>query len=151
MRGVNCPRMRSFLATILFLAATLQAAGAGATDRPEGGNFSLSYETSPGEAWRARVERARLRYEAFAARAYQDYLAHSSAADRRALAPQGAEQTLRSILGDPTLRKNDIYVSEDGVLVFRGAPGSFHQAADFAPMPARRAEALSLKIDVRMK
>jgi hypothetical protein len=112
----------------------------------EGGVATLDLRA---ESWRARVEQARRRYEAYAARAYERYLLFSGAASRRAMSSPlaGGERGFAAVLKDPTLRPNDIYVSERGFLVFRGGTEPPYAAADFQPMPLERVRALSLKLD----
>lgn len=91
-------------------------------------------------AWRLRVEAARQRYEAFAARA------GSEVAGRPQLVRhQASFEPLPDVLEDPTLRYNDMVVTRDGVLVFRGAEGSRHSTADFERLPDARVRALSLR------
>jgi len=140
--------MRTILAIVLLLAVEATSS------RAEAEQYVVSYGSPAalgGEAWRMRVERARMRYEAYAARAYEDFLNRSGALARRGSLKPGAERALEPILRDPTLRKDDLYVAEDGVMVFHGRVGALHEAADFSKIPPERAEALSLKIDVRMK
>lgn len=134
-------------------AAPLCARAAG---QPETGGFSITVGEPPAgagaqsEIWRGRVERARRRYEAYAARAYRNYLIFSGAPLRDATAAR-MDSTLAPILNDPTLRRDDIYVAEDGFLVFRGASGPPYLPDDFRRMPEARAGALSLKINLQPK
>ena len=82
----------------------------------------------PRTAWLERVELARSRYEAFATRA------------RLALHPTvkepGVAPTRTSILDDPTLRRGDVVVTSEGLLVFRGARRFPYTPADFDPVVA---------------
>jgi hypothetical protein len=77
-------------------------------------------------AWLERVEAARARYEAFAAQA------------RLALHPKiaepGAAPGRTNILDDPTLRRGDVVVTSDGLMVFRGARRLPYSSADFDPV-----------------
>jgi hypothetical protein len=92
-------------------------------------------------AWRARVDAARERYEAFAARA------ETAFRDRQPARPRDSldSQPLSAALDDPTLRYNDLIVAPDGVFVFRGAEGARHSADDFERLPEARVRALSLR------
>lgn len=92
-------------------------------------------------AWRARVEAARERYEAFAARAETAFRARQPALLRDHL----ESEPLAAALDDPTLRYNDLIVTPDGVFVFRGAEGARHRAEDFERLPEARVRALSLR------
>jgi hypothetical protein len=90
-------------------------------------------------AWLERVERARARYEAFALQA-------RLAIHPRVIEP-GAPPPPRAtgIFDDPTLRRGDVVVTPEGLLVFRGShlPRSL---SDFAPItsaaPVRHAPEL---------
>ena len=77
-------------------------------------------------AWLERVQAARARYEAFTARA------------RLSLHPRIVEPGLApartSILGDPTLRRGDVVVTSEGLMVFRGARRFPYTPADFDPV-----------------
>lgn len=92
-------------------------------------------------AWRLRVEAAKRRYQAFAARAESKISGRAPQ-----LAPSRASfEPLPDVLDDPTLRYNDMVVTRDGVLVFRGSAGVRHSTADFQRLPDARVRALSLR------
>lgn len=143
--------MRAPLVIVFLFFAAISTGDAGGAERDDGAGFALRVSLATPDPWRARVEKARLRYEAFAARAQAAYLAYSGESARRLEASPGIAAALAPVLDDPTLRLNDIYVAQDGVLLFRGRSGPPHRAADFVRMSDARVEALSLKIDVRMK
>ncbi|WP_424361095.1 hypothetical protein [Methylocystis parvus] len=107
--------------------------------------FALSYgddgQAPAHTAWRRRVERARLDYDAFAARAVEVYLSYAPPAPREKRAPG-----VTTIMRDPTLRAGDIYAATDGFMVFRGRAAAAHAPADFTPLPDERARKLSLAI-----
>jgi len=92
-------------------------------------------------AWRLRVEAARQRYEAFAARVESEVHGRRPQLVRG----QASLEPLPDVLDDPTLRYNDLVVTRDGVLVFRGSAGVQHSAADFERLPDARVRALSLR------
>ncbi len=147
--------MRATLVRTLVLCLALAVAPAAASARSgsNAGPFSiLSGETKqaqedPRLAWRMRVEAARQRYEAFAARAEEMYRAQRlTRLPRASSAPFDAPEPLTAALDDPTLRYNDMIVAADGVLVFRGPEGARHSAADFERLPDARVRALSVRI-----
>ncbi len=144
--------MRATHVRTLVLCFALAVAPAAASAR-SGGLFSiLSGETKqaqedPRLAWRLRVEAARQRYEAFAARAEEIYRAQRlTRLPRVSSAPVDAPEPLTAALDDPTLRYNDMIVAADGVLVFRGLEGARHSAADFERLPDARVRALSVRV-----
>jgi hypothetical protein len=77
-------------------------------------------------AWLERVDRARTRYEAFATGA------------RLSIHPKviepGVAPRSTGILDDPTLRRGDVVVTSDGLMVFRGSRGFPHTFGDFDPV-----------------
>jgi hypothetical protein len=77
-------------------------------------------------AWLERVDRARVRYEAFATGA------------RVSIHPKvvepGVAPRSTGILDDPTLRRGDVVVTSDGLMVFRGLRGFPHTFGDFDPV-----------------
>jgi hypothetical protein len=85
-------------------------------------------------AWLERVERARARYEAFAAGA------------RLALHPKviepGVAPRSTGLLDDPTLRRGDVVVTSDGLMVFRGSRAFPHTFGDFDPVRSPAAAAV---------
>jgi hypothetical protein len=82
-------------------------------------------------AWLDRVEQARSRYEAFATRA------------RLAIHPKviepGVAPTRTGILDDPTLRRGDVIVTSEGLMIFRGARRFPYTPGDFDPVASREA------------
>ena len=78
-------------------------------------------------AWLARVEEAKARYEAFAAQA------------RLAISPHAIEPDLgparpASLFEDTTLRRGDVVVTPDGLMVFRGSKRFPYASSDFDPV-----------------
>ena len=77
-------------------------------------------------AWLERVEQARARYEAFAAKA------------RASIHPRVREPGIApgrtNILDDPTLRRGDVVVTSDGLMVFRGSQRFPYTSDDFDPV-----------------
>ncbi|GAC1331160.1 MAG: hypothetical protein NVSMB26_09230 [Beijerinckiaceae bacterium] len=77
-------------------------------------------------AWLQRVERARVRYEAFANQA------------RLAIHPKiiepGAPPPATGFLNDTTLRRGDVVVTSEGLMVFRGSARFPYKNADFDPV-----------------
>jgi hypothetical protein len=78
-------------------------------------------------AWLVRVEEAKARYEAFAARA------------RLSVHPQVLEAEIAparpaSFLEDTTLRRGDVVVTPEGLMVFRGSKGFPYASSDFDPV-----------------
>jgi hypothetical protein len=77
-------------------------------------------------AWLERVEQARARYEAFAAR--------GRLAIHPNLIPPGVAPTRTGILDDPTLRRGDVIVTSEGLMIFRDARRFPYTAGDFDPV-----------------
>jgi len=78
-------------------------------------------------AWLARVEEAKARYEAFAAQA------------RLAISPRAVEPDLgparpASFFEDTTLRRGDVVVTPDGLMIFRGSKRFPYASGDFDPV-----------------
>jgi hypothetical protein len=77
-------------------------------------------------AWLQRVEQARTRYEAFVAQA------------RLSIHPRVREPGIAPgrtyILDDPTLRRGDVVVTSDGLMVFRGSRRFPYTSDDFDPV-----------------
>ena len=77
-------------------------------------------------AWLERVEQARARYEAFAAQA------------RLSIHPRVREPGIApgrtNIFDDPTLRRGDVVVTSDGLMVFRGSRRFPYTSDDFDPV-----------------
>lgn len=144
--------MRATHVRTLVLCLALAVAPAAASARSGGLLSILSGETKqaqedPRLAWRLKVEAARQRYEAFAARAEEIYRAQRlTRLPRASSAPFDAPEPLTAALDDPTLRYNDLIVAADGVLVFRGPEGARHSAADFERLPDARVRALSVRV-----
>lgn len=135
--------MRNALALTVAVAAWLSAApGAHSQENTHFALFIGGDGQAPArDAWRRRVQRARMEYDAFAARAVQVYLSYAPPA-----APEKHAAHVMTIMRDPTLRAGDIYAAADGFLVFKGRIAGAHTASDFAPMPDERARGLSLAI-----
>jgi hypothetical protein len=127
------------------IGVLLGAVGASASARSASPSLSaLEARDAPAAAytsWRLRVEAARQRYEAFAARAESELRVGRPT---RAGAPTSLEPLLAA-LDDPTLRYNDLIVTRGGVFVFRGAEGQRHSPTDFERLPDARVRALSLR------
>jgi hypothetical protein len=91
-------------------------------------------------AWLERIERARASYEAFAAQA------------RLSLHPKviepGATPRPTGIFDDPTLRRGDVVVTPDGLVVFRGSRRFPHISSDFDPVPSADAAASRYRPDL---
>lgn len=143
LRRAHFPPMRAAVTTAL-VGMLLEAAGVGVA-RAESAAFSRS-EASAAEsvaraAWALRVEAAKQRYEAFAARAESEFRAR-----RPAIVGASASVTpFSAVLDDPTLRYNDLVVTRDGVFAFRGAESLRHSEADFERLPEAQVRALSLR------
>ena len=77
-------------------------------------------------AWLERVEQAQARYEAFAAQA------------RLSIHPRVREPGIApgrtNIFDDPTLRRGDVVVTSDGLMVFRGSRRFPYTSDDFDPV-----------------
>jgi hypothetical protein len=82
-------------------------------------------ETDERRAWLEKVERSRHDYEAFAERARE-----ASGLFKPSARVMGAATI--GYLHDPTLRRNDIIVTRDGFLIFKGVAETPHNDADFA-------------------
>lgn len=105
------------------------------------GSEASAAESDARSAWALRVEAARQRYEAFAARAESQFRAGRPALVRDA-APS---EPFSPVLDDPTLRYNDLIVTADGIFAFRGSEALRHSEADFERLPEARIRALSLR------
>ncbi|MBM3563950.1 MAG: hypothetical protein FJX48_12595 [Alphaproteobacteria bacterium] len=129
-------------AVIIALVAMPQGAvGASAGSSAFSGSEASVAESDARSAWALRVEAARQRYDAFAARAQSEFRTRRPAAI-------GASDSLAPfsfVLDDPTLRYNDLVVTRDGVFAFRGAEAVRHSEADFERLPEARVRALSLR------
>jgi hypothetical protein len=79
-------------------------------------------------AWLERVEQARAHYETFAAQARLSM--------RRRVIEPGVAPPPRAtgILDDPTLRRGDVVVTSDGLMVFRGSRRFPYTHRDFDPV-----------------
>ena len=132
--------------TIALLGILLGADAASVSARAGSAAFSSvdasAAETDARSAWALRVEAARRRYEAFAARAESEFRAWRPAR----VGPVDSPQPFSAVLDDPTLRYNDLVVTADGVFAFRGAQGLRHSESDFERLPDARIRALSLRI-----
>jgi hypothetical protein len=130
----------------ILIAAAMCLIGSPATGAPQGG----AHSSAGGEAeaandlWRARVERARVRYRLFADRAVEDYLLRAATVPAARRTGQIRSAGSIAIMRDPTLRQGDIYVGRSGFLVFHGSPGEVHDPADFTALNDARAKAMSL-------
>jgi hypothetical protein len=126
---------------ILAVIAALIVAPALAQPAPEAlheGRSSLGPASRA--AWLERVERARARYEVFAMHA------------RLAVHPRVIEPGVpppphaTGIFDDPTLRRGDVVVTPEGLLVFRGSSHLPRTLSDFEPItsaaPVRHAPEL---------
>jgi hypothetical protein len=91
-------------------------------------------------AWLERVEQARRRYEAFAAQARLSI--HLNVRE------PGAPPPRTGFLDDPTLRRGDVVVTPEGLMVFRGSRRFPYTHADFdavrTPAAARANDAPEL-------
>jgi hypothetical protein len=110
---------------VLLLALTVAPASAQVASRPTyEGRSSLGPASRA--AWLQRVEQARTRYEAFAAQA------------RLSLHPRLREPGIApgptNILADPTLRRGDVVVTSDGLMIFRGSRRFPYTSDDFDPI-----------------
>jgi hypothetical protein len=77
-------------------------------------------------AWLERVEQARARYETFAAQARLSI--------RPKVIEPGVAPRRTSILDDPTLRRGDVVVTSEGLMVFRGSRRFPYTHGDFDPV-----------------
>jgi hypothetical protein len=86
-------------------------------------------------AWLQRVDLARTRYEAFAAQA------------RLSIHPKVIEPGIAprrtGLLNDPTLRRGDVVVTSDGLMVFRGSRRFPYTYGDFDPVRSPAASSAS--------
>ena len=82
-------------------------------------------------AWLERVERAKTRYQAFAARAR---LALHPPVIEPGVAPARPAGAATGLFDDPTLRPGDVVVTSEGLMVFRGASRLPHARGDFEPI-----------------
>jgi|GEM_PF-6431922 len=136
--------MRAAFVTMTVIGVLLGAVGATASARSASPSPSaLEARDTPAtySSWRLRVEAARQRYEAFAARAESELRVGRPA---RAGAPTSLDPLLAA-LEDPTLRYNDLIVTRGGIFVFHGAEGQRHSPIDFERLPDARVRALSLR------
>lgn len=101
------------------LAADVLAQSAG--QRLREGRSAL--EPASRTAWLERVEQARSRYEAFAAQARFDIHAK--------LREPGTARRATGFLDDATLRRGDVVVTAEGLMVFRGSRHFPYTYADF--------------------
>jgi hypothetical protein len=124
----------------ILLGAVGASAGAG-SGSPSLSVLEASDAPAALSAWRLKVEAARQRYEAFAARAESELRAGRPTHDG---APTSLEP-FSAVLNDPTLRYSDLVVTPEGVFVFHGAEGRPHRATDFERLPDARVRALSLR------
>ncbi len=125
----------------ILLGAVGASAGARAGSSVFSRNEASAAESDARSAWALRVEAAKQRYEAFAARAESQLRAGRPA---RGDATASMEP-FSPVLDDPTLRYNDLIVTADGVFAFRGSEALRHSAADFQRLPDARVRALSLR------
>lgn len=94
------------------------------------------------QAWLEKVEQSKRRSAAFVARAYAAYLERNAPI----VAVKAEESDAPAdYLHDPTLRKNDIVVTDEGVLVYKGAMGASRSYSDFVYLPHPEAEKGILK------
>jgi hypothetical protein len=136
--------MRAAFLTTTVIGILLGAAGASASARSGAPSLSALEERdafAARSAWRVKVEAARQRYEAFAARA-ESQLSGGRPTRIGATIPL---EPLSTVLDDATLRYNDLVVTSDGIFVFHGAEGWRHSATDFERLPEARIRALSLR------
>ncbi|ULO22854.1 hypothetical protein [Methylocystis sp. SB2] len=136
--------MRAAFLTMTVIGVLLGAVGASASARSASPSLSaLEARDAPAAytSWRLKVEAARQRYEAFAARAESELRVRRST---RAGAPTSLDPLLAA-LDDPTLRYNDLIVTRGGIFVFHGAEGQRHSPPDFERLPDARVRALSLR------
>ncbi|KAF0120771.1 MAG: hypothetical protein FD148_3420 [Methylocystaceae bacterium] len=136
--------MRAAFLTMTVIGVLLGAVGASASARSASTSLpAIEARDAPAAytSWRLKVEAARQRYEAFAARAESE---QRMGRPTRTGAPTSLEPLLAA-LDDPTLRYNDLIVTRGGVFVFRGVEGQRHSPTDFERLPDARVRALSLK------
>jgi hypothetical protein len=90
------------------------------------------------EAWTARVEAARGANAAFAEEARRDTLARAAARRAEPPIPQGR---IEDFIGDDTLRRGDVVVTDKGFRVFNGDGASPTTAEHFVPIDDARLRA----------
>jgi hypothetical protein len=78
-------------------------------------------------AWLTRVEEAKARYEAFAVQARLSI-------HPRLIEPGVAPARPASFLEDATLRRGDVVVTPDGLMLFRGSKRFPYASSDFDPV-----------------
>ena len=103
-------------AMICAIACALGAPLRAQTACPEPPPSPAASEPATPEEFRARIENSRLRYLYFACLARLD---NARRAEERARARQGGR--LEDFLGDDTLQKGDVIVTDQGFRVYRGA------------------------------
>ncbi|MGB5085790.1 MAG: hypothetical protein WBO09_14575 [Methylocystis silviterrae] len=136
--------MRAAFLTTTVIGILLGAVGASASARSGAPSLAALEErdaSAARSAWRLKVEAARQRYEAFAARAESEL----SVGRPTRIGATTSLEPLSAVLDDPTLRYNDLIVAQGGVFVFHGAEGRRHSAIDFERLPDARVRALSLR------
>ncbi len=118
---------------LLFAGAWCAAAGARAAEPSSCPRMeTLDGEpATPGE-WRARIDAARGNYEAFACRARLD---RETRAAERARAREAPSGKIEEFVGDGTMRRGDVVVTDKGFRVFDG-PADQPVADDFKPVAA---------------
>ena len=90
------------------------------------------------EAWTARVEAARGANAAFVEEARRDTLARAAARRAEPPIPQGR---IEDFIGDDTLRRGDVVVTDKGFRVFNGDGASPTTAEHFLPIDDARLRA----------
>ena len=90
------------------------------------------------DAWTARVEAARGANAAFAEEARRDTLARAAARRAEPPIPQGR---IEDFIGDDTLRRGDVVVTDKGFRVFNGDGASPTTADHFIPIDDARLRA----------
>ena len=135
---------------LTFAAGIVLAAPARAQKPPEAcpAIEEFSGEPATPEEFRARVDAARRNYQAFACQARQDR-ADQAARRARVLAREGAGK-LGDFVGDETLRRGDVVVTDKGLRVYRGAAevpaeGDFRSVEEAVRHPGRRKFLLELE------
>lgn len=128
----------SACALLMLLSAGPAGAGCGSELNCEIATASLDDRQS----WLEKVEQSRRRSAAFVARAYAAYVERNAPV---ALAKADPAQSPADYLHDQTLRKNDIVVTDEGFLVFKGEAGAGRSYRDFVYMPHPEAEKEILK------
>jgi hypothetical protein len=126
------------LLTAILMTGGPAAAGCGSELNCEIATASLE-ERQP---WLEKVEQSRRRSAAFVARAYSAYIEKNAP-----VAPLKVEQggAPTDYLHDATLKKNDIVVTDEGFLVFKGGAGAARSYRDFMYMSHSLAEKEILK------